>query len=443
MEQKPMTARQVALNALTACEQQGAWSDGVLRNLIRSSGLDQRDAALCARICYGVLQNRLLLDFWIDEFSSIKTDRLEVRIANCIRIGMYQIAFMDRVPVSAAVNESVKLAKLSSRNRGASGLVNGVLRSFSRSAGSLPQPAGEHRLSILYSHPQWLVDEFTAELGEEEVEALLKENNSQPPTCIQVNTLKATVSGVKASLQEAGAQVQNHPWLENCLLATHTGNLESLPSFQAGEWMVQDAAAKLSVMACDPQPGEDILDVCAAPGGKSFAAAIAMKNQGRILACDIHSHKEKLIRDGGGRLGITIIETQVQDGKKFRSSWEGAFDRLIVDVPCSGLGIIRKKPDIRYKDPEQIKGLPRVQLDILNNVSRYVKPGGILLYSTCTLLRRENQDVVSRFLEEHSDFSPVPVALPEPVGYLPEGAITLWPHVHGTDGFFFAKLQRK
>ncbi|MCD8143760.1 MAG: 16S rRNA (cytosine(967)-C(5))-methyltransferase RsmB [Oscillospiraceae bacterium] len=443
MEQKKTnSARQVALDALTACQRQGAWSDGILRNLIRSAGLDRRDAALASRICYGVQQKLLLLDFWIDRFSSVKAAKLEPKIANCIRIGMYQMACMDKIPTSAAVNESVELAKRSSKNRRAAGLVNGVLRAFSRQLDTLPQPEGKERLSIQYSHPGWLVDLFRAELGEAGTEALLQENNSEPPTCIQVNPLKADAGQVQAELEAAGVQVQPHPWLEGCLLATHTGNLEEMPSFQAGAWTVQDAAAKLAVMACDPQPGERILDVCAAPGGKSFAAAMAMQNRGSILACDIHPHKEALIAEGANRLGITILSTQIQDGKQFRPEWESAFDRLIVDVPCSGLGIIRKKPDIRYKDPKQLEGLPRVQSAILENVSRYVRPGGVLLYATCTVLRRENQDIVNGFLAAHPEFFPEAVTLPGPVGTVESGMVTLWPHIHGTDGFFFARLRK-
>ncbi len=442
-QQTNATARAVALDALTACQRQGAWSDGILRNLIRKAGLDRRDAALASRICYGVQQNLLLLDFWIDRFSSVKTAKLEPEIAGCIRMGMYQIAFMDKIPHSAAVNESVNLAKARSRNRGAVGLVNGVLRSFVRQKDALPQPTGKNSLSIRYSHPSWLVRLVGQELPGEELEAWLQANNAEPPTCLQVNPLKATVEEVQQELEEAGALVEPHPWLPGCLLTTHTGNLENLPSFRQGWWTVQDAAAKLAILACDPQPEENILDVCAAPGGKSFAAAMQMGNKGRITACDIHPHKKKLIEDGAERLGISILTACVQDGKVFVPEWEAAFDRLIVDVPCSGLGIIRKKPDIRYKDPKQLEALPRIQRELLDNVCRYVRPGGLLLYATCTVLRRENQAVVRAFLEVHSDFTLESMTLPGPIGTVEEGMLTLWPQVHGTDGFFFARIRRK
>ncbi len=438
-----MTARQVALKALTACEKQGAWSDGILRSLTRSAGLDRRDAALAAKICYGVQQNLLLLNFWIDAFSTVKAAKLEPAVAGCIRMGMYQIAFLDKIPASAAVNESVKLAKEASRNPRSGGLVNGVLRAFARQRERLPMPEGRDRLSILYSHPGWLVELYRRELGEAGVEELLRANNGEPPTCLQVNTLKADTGQVMGELAEAGAAVEPHPWLADCLLATHTGSLEQLPAFRQGRIMVQDAGARLAVLACDPQPGERVLDVCAAPGGKSFAAAIKMKNQGELISCDIHPHKINLIEEGASRLGVEMIKAQVQDGKQFRPEWENGFHRLIVDVPCSGLGVIRKKPDIRYKDPGQLEGLPRVQGAILENVCRYVKPGGVLLYCTCTVLRRENRDVILDFLSRHPEFRPEALNLPGPAGEQPEGMITLWPHLHGTDGFFIAKLRKE
>jgi 16S rRNA (cytosine(967)-C(5))-methyltransferase len=260
---------------------------------------------------------------------------------------------------------------------------------------------------------------------------------------LQVNTLKATRQQVVEELRLAGVSVEEHPWLNDCLLVTKTGNLEALPAFAEGRVMVQDAAAKLAVLALDPQPGEQILDVCAAPGGKSFGTAMAMENQGNLVSCDIHPHKMKLIQEGAERLGITCIQTQVQNGKEFRPEWEEKFDRLMVDVPCSGLGIIRKKPDIRYKDPKQLENLPQVQRDILENVCRYVAPGGVLVYATCTVLRRENQDVVEDFLRRHREFRAEPMSFAQPVGEVPGGMVTLWPHIHGTDGFFFAKLRKE
>ncbi|MCI6257048.1 MAG: 16S rRNA (cytosine(967)-C(5))-methyltransferase RsmB [Clostridiales bacterium] len=434
------TAREMALLALTACEQQGAWSDGFLKKAIRDAGLDGRDAGLATRLCFGVLQNRMLLDFHLSAFCKLPLETLEVRIRNILRLGAYQLLLLDRVPDSAAVNESVNLARKYSKNPRAAGMVNAVLRNLARSREDLPQPAD---LATRFSHPDWLVKEFDLALGEDGTEALLAADNGQPPTMAQVNTLRYTPEQVLDALRAGGVDARPHPWLPGCLLLTGTGDLEGLAAFRDGAFYIQDGAARLAVLAAGPEPGMRVLDACAAPGGKSFAAAIAMENRGEIWSCDIHPHKETLIRAGARRLGLDIIHTAVQDGKARRAGWEESFDLVIADVPCSGLGIIRKKPDIRYKAPEPLAALPAVQSAILDNVAGYVRPGGVLLYSTCTLLERENGAVVDGFLAKHSDFTLEPFQLPGPFGTVAEGRITLWPHLHDTDGFYMARLRKR
>lgn len=434
------SAREVALHCLLAGERQGAWSDGYLRNAIRTAELSGRDAALCTRLAFGVLQNRMLLDWHIGRLCSMPLEKLESAVLNSLRLGVYQLLFLDRVPVHAAVNESVALAKKNSRNPRAAALVNAVLRAFDRARGEgLPQP---EELSVRYSHPDWLVKEFSHTLPAGEVEALLAADNAQIPTQAQVNTLKTTLPALLEELTGAGITVTVHPWLPGCLELEGTGNLEELPAFREGRFYVQDAAARLAVLASGAEPGMEALDACAAPGGKSFAAAIQMENRGAILSCDLHPHKQKLIEDGADRLGIHCVTATVMDGRRFDPAMENRFDLVMADVPCSGLGIIRKKPDIRYKDPVPLAGLPGVQRDILSNVSRYVHPGGALLYATCTLLRRENEDVAVWFTDNHRDFTLEPFVLPSPMGQT-DGMVTLWPHRHGTDGFFIAKFRRK
>lgn len=439
MANQNMTAREVALLALSACEQQGAWSDGFLKKALRDAALDSRDAAFATRICFGVLQNRLLLDFYIAQFSTLKPEKLENRVLCALRIAVYQMRFMDRVPPSAAVNESVSLARKYARNPKAAGLVNGVLRSIERVGEGLAQPED---LPTRYSHPNWLVKEFCLAVGVGELEALLAADNDQPPTVAQVNTCKTTTQALIKDLTDAGVTAEPHPWLADCLTLSNTGNLELLAAFQAGHFYIQDPAARLAVTAADPKPGMRVLDACAAPGGKSFAAAIAMGGRGEVISCDIHPHKEKLLRAGAERLGLECITPITRDAKADCAEWHEGFDLVLADVPCSGLGIIRKKPDIRYKDPKPLAGLPAVQSAILENVSQYVRPGGVLLYATCTVLRRENEGVVAAFIDKHKNFSLEPVQLPEPVGMLTDGMATLWPHRHGTDGFFFAKLRK-
>ena len=435
------TAREVALQCMLAGERQGAWSDGYLRNTIGKAGLSGRDAALCTRLTYGILQNRMLLDWHIDRLSSVPNRDMEPVVRNCLRMGLYQLGFMDRVPTHAAVNESVSLAKRQAKNPKAAGLVNAVLRTFEREkATGVPQP---EELSIRYSHPQWLVDEFLKSLPRDEVKHLLEADNGSAPTEAQVNTTKTTAEALREELSDGGVEVTPHPWLPDCLELENTGDLTALPAFQEGRFYIQDAAAKLAVMAAAPSPGARVLDACAAPGGKSFASAIAMGDKGEIISCDIHAHKMKLIAAGRDRLGLGCIRTELLDARTFRPEWERAFDVVMTDVPCSGVGVIRKKPDIRYKDPTPMEGLPQIQLDILSNAANYVRPGGTLLYATCTLLQRENQDVVRRFLEKAEDFSLEPFQLPEPIGRVNEGMLTLWPHRHGTDGFFIARMTRK
>lgn len=433
------SAREVALNCLLAGEKQGAWSDGYLRNAIRKAELSGRDAALCTRLSFGVLQNRMLLDWHIGRLSSMSVEKMEPAVLDCLRLGAYQLLFLDRVPVHAAVNEAVELAKKYSRNPRASALVNAVLRALDRAKEEdLPQP---EELSVRYSHPDWLVKEFSHTVSPDELELLLAADNAQPPTQAQVNTLKTSAAALMEELSDAGVEASPHPWLPDCLELEGTGNMEQLPAFREGRFYVQDAAARLAVLASGAKPGLEVLDACAAPGGKSFAAAIQMEDRGSILSCDLHPHKQRLILDGARRLGITGITSSVMDGRRFDPALENRFDLVIADVPCSGLGIIRKKPDIRYKDPAPLEGLPAVQRDILSNVARYVRPGGTLLYATCTLLHRENEDVVTWFIDRNRSFMLDPFSLPGPIGQT-EGMVTLWPHRHGTDGFFIAKLRR-
>ena len=432
------SAREVALLTLCACERQGGWSDGLLKKNIREAKLDNRDAALATKLCFGVQQNRMLCDFYINHFSTVKTGKMEDRVLAALRLGVFQLLFLDKIPASAAVNESVNLTRRYGKNPRAAGLVNGVLRAVSRNRDALPSAPD---LATRYSHPQWLVDLFSRQLPDTEVEALLAADNEEPGIMIQWNRTQCSLEQLCASLEESGVQVESHPWLPGCLILSGTGNIERLEAFQKGWFYVQDAAARLSILAANPQPGMTVLDSCAAPGGKSFAAAIAMENRGEIISCDIHPHKKKLIEAGTVRLGLSIIRAETQNITQLRPDFEKRFDLVIADAPCSGLGVVRKKPDIRYKDPAPLEGLPAVQQEILNTVSGYVKPGGVLLYSTCTLLKRENEETVASFLDRHKDFELEAFTLPGPAGQC-DGQVTLWPHRHGTDGFFIAKMRR-
>ena len=355
-----------------------------------------------------------------------------------LRLGAYQILFLDKIPVSAAVNEAVEQTKTYANKR-AAGLVNGSLRTLARRKDELEKP---HDLATKYSHPQPLVDCLRASMDEETLEAFLAADNDIPKTALQANPLKASAEQVAAALDEAGIACEPHPWLPGCFLVSGTGNLESLPLFQSGAVYVQDAAAKLAVLASGAAPGMRVLDCCAAPGGKSFAAAMQMENTGSILSCDLHAHKISLIEKNAARLGISILKAEQRSASEFDPALEAQFDLVIADVPCSGLGVIRKKPDIRYKPLDAIERLPEVQRAILETVSRYVKPGGALLYSTCTVRKEENEAVVLPFLQAHPEFSLEPFPVPDGLDLPNEGYATLLPHKHAADGFFICKLRK-
>ena len=433
-----MGARETALNVLIACRKEGGWSNGVLKEYLQRDHLDRRDAALATCLCYGVLQNRLKLDYYLQQLLTGKVKDLHPAVRDILHLGLYQLKEMDKVPSSAAVNESVDLAKkYCKKQRYAPGLVNAVLRKAADA--SLEEPKGWQEK---YSHPQALIDVLKGYVGKERMEKMLMANNAAPDTVVQVNTLKTTAAALAARLEEQGVTAQPHSWLKDCLVLSGTGNLEKLPAFREGLFYVQDAAAKLSVVCAGLTAGQRVLDCCAAPGGKSFAAAMAMAGCGSITACDVHPHKAELIANGAARLGIQILKARCQDATAFVPEWENAMDTVIADVPCSGLGIIRKKPDIRYKNLQEMAALPALQLQILKNQARYVRPGGVLLYSTCTLVRAENEAVVEAFLRENTEFTleklPLPAGLPENQ----TGILALVPGEYDTDGFFIAKLRR-
>lgn len=419
------TAREAALAVLQKWRTNSAWSEPALNAAIQRAGLDRRDSALCTRICYGTLQNLALLDAYVDAYSKTPAKKLEPKVLDILRISIYQLRFLQQIPAHAAVNEAVALCKKSGCGR-ASGLVNAVLRRVSENGDQLPPLPEEpsDQLSILYSHPKWLVELLLKEHDTEFVEAFLKANNDIPAVCLQTNTLKTTTEALQRKLQEAGFTFDLHPHLPDALLC-QGGDLAGTEAFRNGEFYIQDAAAKMAVLSADLRPGMMVLDACAAPGGKSFAAAMQMQNQGSILSCDLHENKLKRIREGAERLGITILETKALDARQ----QQGSYDVVLADVPCSGLGVIRKKPEIRYKDPGPLENLPKLQGEILKNLSDCVLPGGVLLYSTCTILRRENEGVVEAFLNARPDYSI-------------EEMRTLWPQSDGTDGFFICKLRR-
>ncbi len=423
-------AREAALQGLIAFRRAGAWPDLQLKKL--SAELSSEDAALVAALTYGTLQNLSLIDFTLQQVSSMPLKKVMPQVLDALRLGVFQLLFLDRIPDSAAVNETVKLVKKHGGAR-AGGYANAVLRRLIalRDGGGLPKPDGpaERRLSVQYSHPAWFVRAMLERLGEEGTEELLRANNRPAKTTLRVNTLKTDSTALCALLAEQNIDCRPVEGLENALEAENMGNPAALRAFQEGLFYIQDAASQLCVQALDPVPGSFVIDMCAAPGGKTLLCAQRMRNQGRILAMDIHPHKAELIEQNAARYGAGIIQAIAADASKPVDKLRESADFVLCDVPCSGMGIIRKKPDIRFKKPEEIAGLPAVQGAILRTAAGYLNPGGRLVYSTCTVLRQENEDVVAQFVRDAA-------------GWKIEDMKTLWPHIDGTDGFFIARLTR-
>ena len=441
-----------------------------------ASRLAARDCALAMRLLRGVLQNMALCDYYVSCFSSLKLNKIEPRVLDILRLSVYQLVFMNRIPHSAAVDEGVSLAAKYANQR-ASGFVNAVLRKVAEAAGKRDLPAiadcsAEQALSVRYSHPEWLIEELFESLGPESTELFLSANNADDlAICAQVNTLLANTDEVIKEFEADGVDAKRHEWLGDCVTIRGAGDITQMNAFKNGHIYIQDAAARLAVTAAGPAPGMYIIDGCAAPGGKSFASALAMENSGRISAFDLTDEKLRMITAGAERLGINIIETAISlmtDTAKAGNAGcasinlgtgcggddhcalsnpglgdsESKADIVIADVPCSGFGVIRKKPEIRYKTAKMIENLPSIQKSILCNLSNFVKPGGILLYSTCTVLKRENEDVTDWFLALDNNYVRESFSLPH-IGEIITGHCTLLPHIHGTDGFYICKLRRK
>lgn len=411
--------RKTALEALERCRRDGAWSSQILSSLLEKRSLSPRDSALASRLFLGTMQNLDYLDHSIAAYSKGK---LEPKVRDILRLGAYQLFFLDRIPPSAAVNESVKLCRAGSLAR-AAGLVNAVLRRMTQEG---PAPVAQQGtaayLATYYSHPLWLVKELMVLRGYDGAEAVLRANNDSAATYIQTNTLRTDAGALAQALR-----ADLHPSLPGCLLLKDSGSVAAFPEFAKGHFYVQDPAARMAVAMAEPKAGMRVLDACAAPGGKSFAAALEMGDKGYILSCDVNTAKLALVAEGAERLGFRAIHCKSQDARELK---EEPFDLIIADVPCSGMGVIRKKPDIRYRDPRDISQIPALQGAILRNLAEQVKPGGALAYSTCTWRKEENRDVIDGFLSKHPEFTI-------------EKERTFWPDLDQTDGFYLCLIRRK
>lgn len=431
-------AREVALKVLYAAHKEGAYINIELNKKISESKLSGADKRLVTEICHGVLKYKITLDYIIRKNSSLRLNKIASYVLNVLRMGIYQIKFMDKIPDSAAVNESVFLARKYGGGKSA-GFVNAVLRAVIKNEIEYPKNEIEF-LSVKYSYPLWLCERFIDTYGFEFSKAFMEKSIERPRLSIRVNTLKISVDDFIEKAESIGVICKKSKHCNVGLYVSELGNLLESDLFKDGFFYVQDIASMLVCDILNPKEGDTVIDVCAAPGGKTTYIAEKMKNRGKVFAFDIYEHKIKLIEDNAKRLGIDIIYPMVSDASKENVLFLDACDAVLVDAPCSGLGIVGKKPDIKYNITEEgIKNLADISFDILNKSAKYVKKGGYLVFSLCTITKEESVNNVMKFLNENKNFRLERIDFADIEN---EGYITLYPNVHNTDGFFAAKFVR-
>lgn len=441
-------ARSVALKALLRVDGEEGYSNLVLDSVLASASLSHPDRALATTIFYGVLERRITLDYIIGLFSKTPVHKLSPTVREILRIGVYQIRYLEKIPASAAVNECVKLAKENGEFR-ASGFVNAILRNLLRNPAKVRFPEKQRNplqyRSVFYSCPEALISFWQKQYGKACSDEILGGLAVKPDVFVRVNNTRISEEQLMERLRGEGIEAEPVSWPDGALHLNNAGEIRRSACYREGLFHVQDLSSQLCCQMLNPQPGESVLDVCAAPGGKTFTLAERMENRGEIFSFDLYPGRVGLIQKGAERLGLSIVHADVRDAAEPQSSPEPA-DRVLCDVPCSGLGVIRRKPEIRYKFPMAIDSLPDLQYRILCRSSGLVKSGGVLVYSTCTLNPGENSGVAGRFLEENRDFEPLVLSLPKGIKHAvdePENQITLLPHVHGSDGFFISAFRKR
>ncbi|MBR2042544.1 MAG: 16S rRNA (cytosine(967)-C(5))-methyltransferase RsmB [Oscillospiraceae bacterium] len=432
--------RTLAVKALMRVNE-GGFSNIVLDALLSGAQLEHRDRAFVSALFYGVLERRITLDKVIKRYSSKPLERLEPAVLECLRIGFYQLIYMNSVPDMAALNETVEAVKQLGFAK-ASGFVNGIMRSFVRDGKKFDFSRLDKigRLSAEYSAPIWLCKKWCNEYGEEKTETALRESLGSVPIFARVNTTKTNEEELMSILAEENVKSVLMEEIPDAL-QVYSVAPQSTKAYKNGLFHVQDISSQLCARAVGAQKGERVLDVCSAPGGKTFTVAQLMENDGEIVACDLHPKRAGLVKNGAERLGLSIVTAKANDATVFNEKL-GTFDRILCDVPCSGLGVIRRKPEIRFKDPAEISALPKIQYKIASTSAGYLKEGGTMVYSTCTLSKEENEQVVKRLMEEDGL---LPCELPEELKkYSRDGfSVTLMPGEINSDGFYFAKLRKE
>lgn len=433
-----MNIRRLAIALASKCEAAGQYSNIALDSAIKKYGLYGADRGLLTLLTYGIIERRITLDYVIDSMSSIPPSKIERDTRDILRLGIYQLLYTDKIPDHAAINEAVELASKRSK-----GFVNALLREFVRRGKTVDYPDCEKDevdyLSVKYSFPREICEVFLCDFGVDKTESLFEAFSKTADVTLRVNTIKISRDGLLALIKDKGIECEPTEYSPHGIRLSGKTPLCDIPGDDEGLWFVQDEASQICTTSADARKGDFVIDACACPGGKSFALATDMK-QGEIISCDIHENKLSLIERGAQRLSIDFIKTKAQDARVLCSEFCERADVVLCDVPCSGFGVFAKKPDIRYKSVADTERLPEIQRAILYNCSKYVKAGGTLVYSTCTLLKRENEENVRLFLSENPQFEAVDFG----AGGIEskDGMLTLYPDIHGTDGFFVAKMKR-
>lgn len=444
------SAREAALKILYEVNEKGAYSNIALNKHFASREFGDLDRAFITELVYGVVKWKLRLDKTIEACSNIKLKKLSPWIINILRLGAYQLLYMSKVPASAACNESVRLAGRYG-HKASAGFVNAVLRSIARGGGSDVVPDREKDpvgyLSVKYSYPQWLAEKYAGMFGMDFAESLLDAGNGTPELTVRANTLKVTANELIELLKGEGIDAVPGKYAGEAVLIKSPVSVARLESFKKGFFQVQDESSMLTAAVLAPMPGETVLDVCSAPGGKATHMAQLMNNKGTVTARDIHEHKIRLVEEAASRLGIDIIRAELHDASVFDDNDSEKYDRVLLDAPCTGLGIIRRKPDIKWaRESSDITSITQLQQRLIDIASRAVKPGGVLVYSTCTILPEENEDIIRNFIKSNYEFygDDITAFLPPELAKHAKGCmLQLYPNRDGIDGFFMARLRRK
>lgn len=433
----PLNAREAALLLLLQQQKSGGYANLLLEHSEVMQAFDARDRGFIVSMVYGVIERLMTLDYNLSLYLQKPLKKLQPEALCLLRLGTYQILFSNSVPDAAAVNETVKLAN--KKCRYAAGLINAVLRKVSQNGLQLPADDGSASyLSVKYSCPVWLIERWIEDYGFDATIGILESSLQPTPLTIRVNTTKITTPELQALLEAQGVTCESLDLPDALRLRDLPCSVAQLPSFRDGLFHVQDKASMLCASALQAAPGQLVYDLCAAPGGKSFTIAEEMRNEGSICAFDLYEKRVGLIAQGAARLSLSCVQAETADAAEFDASRPKA-DRVLCDVPCSGLGILRQKPEVKYKDPASLENLPALQLSILQNGAQYLKDDGRLVYSTCALDKRENEAVCDAFLQSNPTFKAV-APLPELCG---DVYLTLMPHVMDCDGFFLAAFQKR